>query len=230
MERNRIVRSSVERKKRGTVNSREIIQNLMTRYPVLLPLEGAIEASIVCMKESFQKGHTLLVCGNGGSAADSLHFTGELMKEFAIKRKFPSALVEALKQQEPEEYEYYLNHLHDGLPTISLVNEVGLMTAFANDNSGDLVFAQQVLCHGKKGGTLLCFSTSGNSKNVLHGAKIAKLLEMSVVSLTGDTGGHLKDVSDILINVPESETYKIQELHLPIYHGIAQALESEFFG
>lgn len=212
------------------MNTREIIAELLHRYPVLSPLEGAILKSIACMKQSFLEGHTLLVCGNGGSAADSLHFTGELMKEFAIKRKFPSHLEEALKEQEPEDYDYYLNHLHDGLPCISLVNEVGLMTAFANDKSGDLVFAQQILCHGKQGGTLLCFSTSGNSKNVLHGAKIAKVLGMSVVSLTGESGGLLKGISDILIPVPERETYKIQELHLPIYHAIAQALEAEFFG
>lgn len=207
-----------------------VISKLFTRYPALSPVETALHQAIAAMAESYEKGHTLLVCGNGGSAADSLHFTGEMMKEFAIKRSFPPHLQDKMKELYPEDVTFFQNTLQGGLPTISLVNEIGLTTAFANDNVSDLVFAQQVLCHGKEGAVLFCLSTSGNSKNVIHAAKIAKVMGMSVISMTGETGGELKKYSDILLNVPEKETYLVQEYHLPLYHAIAAALELEFFG
>ncbi len=208
----------------------DVIKDLIKRYPPLAPLEQKILETVDCLIKSFQKGHTLLVCGNGGSAADSLHFTGELMKEFAIKRDISPELKEKFSEIHPDTCGYYMNALQGALPTISLVNEVGLMTAYANDTASNLVFAQQVLAYGKKGGVLFCFSTSGNSENIIHAAKVAKVLEMTVVSLTGSSGGKLKEYSDFLLNVPCDITYQIQELHLPIYHAISLALEDEFFG
>lgn len=206
------------------------ISKLIERYPVLSSLEEELCKVVSILSEQFRLGHTLLVCGNGGSAADSLHFTGELMKEFAIKRNIPPDLKKKIEETYPESSDYYTKNLQGALPTISLVNEVGLMTAYANDTASDLVFAQQVFAYGKKGAVLFCFSTSGNSENILHSAKVAKVMGMTVISLTGRTGGKLKDHSDYLLNVPCDMTYEIQELHLPIYHAISLALETDFFG
>ena len=171
-----------------------------------------------------------MICGNGGSASDSLHIVGELMKGFVLQRKLPSDLQNALREAAPNSAEYLIKNLQGALPAISLVSEVALSTAYANDKASDLAFAQQVLGQGRKGDILLAISTSGNSSNVLYAAQVAKALEISVVGLTGVGGGKLSDWSNVLIDVPEKETYKIQELHLPVYHAICLALEQEFFG
>lgn len=211
-------------------SSEQDISLLCERYPQLLPLKETLLLAVERLIFSYREGHTLLVCGNGGSAADSLHITGELMKTFALRRPISFELQETFKKYFPEQAEFYIQSLEGSLPTISLVNEVGLMTAYANDKAGELVFAQQVMGYGKKGAALFAISTSGNSGNVLHAARVAKAMGMSVIALTGENGGALRELSDILINVPSDITYQIQELHLPVYHALCLALEHEFFG
>lgn len=207
----------------------ESISKLIDRYPVLAPLEETLPQVVGVLTKQFQDGHTLLVCGNGGSASDSLHITGELMKSFQKDRPLRKNIAERVATLFPEELDFYLNNLEMPLPCISLVSELSLLTAFANDKNSDLSFAQQVLGYGKEGAVLFCLSTSGNSPNILHAAKIAKVMGMTVISMTGETGGKLAKYSDILLNVPEKETYLVQELHLPLYHAICLAVETEIF-
>ena len=202
---------------------------LIERYPQLQPLREPLIQSIQMLVDSFSTGGKLLICGNGGSAADSLHIVGELMKDFRSPRKLPEKLGEELTEMFPEHAAYYLDNLQGALPAISLVSETSLTTAYNNDRAADLSFAQQVLGYGRKGDVLLAISTSGNSTNVLHAARIARALGVKVLSLTGDSGGELRPLSDVLLNVPSRITYQIQELHLPIYHTICLALEVEIF-
>ena len=205
------------------------INLLMSRYPILVTLKDTIINSTEIITKSICNGGKLLICGNGGSAADSLHIVGELMKGFVLKRKIDPALREILIRDYPEDADFYINNLQKAIFSISLVNEIALMTAFNNDKASELVFAQQVLGYGRKGDVLLAISTAGNSENVVHAAKISHALGIKVISMTGESGGKLRAFSDVLLNVPSSSTYQIQELHLPIYHTICLALEQEFF-
>jgi len=207
--------------------TQQVIDNLFVRYPELstLPITESIGEIIDC----YYRENKLLVCGNGGSAADSLHIVGELMKGFLLPRRLDKKKQIEIQAKFSDSAEYLINNLQGTLPAISLVSETALLTAYANDQAPDLSFAQQVLGHGKSGDILIAISTSGNSKNVIYAAQIAKIQEMKVISLTGESGGKLRDVSDILINVPSSETHIIQEYHLPIYHAICAAVENEFF-
>jgi D-sedoheptulose 7-phosphate isomerase len=189
-------------------------------------IDNAAKLVIDCYKN----GGKLLVCGNGGSAADCEHIVGELMKGFVLRRELSPEQQSIISGSFPADSEYLISNLQQGLPAISLVSHTALMTAFANDQSADLCFAQQVLGYGKQGDVLLAISTSGNSKNILYAAKIAKVIGIKVIALTGKTGGGLKDVCDVLVNVPETETYKVQELHLPFYHALCLAVEEYFFG
>lgn len=182
--------------------------------------------------ESFRNGNKLLICGNGGSAADSLHIVGELMKGFILPRKievFNKNFVERAEKLFPDDINYFKKNLQCTLPAISLIGETALTTAVANDNAADLIFAQQVFGLGKRGDILLAISTSGNSKNVLYAAEVAKVLEMEIISLTGRSGGKLKNISDVTICAPADSAYTIQEFHLPIYHMLCIAAENEFF-
>lgn len=204
-----------------------IIHNLFQRYPLLesCPIIEAAEEVIACYKSR----NKLLICGNGGSAADSLHIVGELMKGFLLPRKINKKKQEEIKSLFPETAQYFIDNLQETLPAISLVSETALSTAYANDQAPDLSFAQQVFGHGNPGDILIAISTSGNSKNVIYAAQIAKVQGVKVISLTGNKGGKLKEFSDILINVPSDETYIIQEYHLPVYHAICAAVENEMF-
>jgi len=200
----------------------EIITSLFNDYPQLGDIkEGIFDACRVIVK-CYKNSGKILVCGNGGSAADALHIVGELMKGFILPRKLSS---------EEQIYSKYLNSgLQRALPAISLVNEVSLMTAFSNDMGASLVFAQQVHGYGVEGDVLIAISTSGNSENILYATEVAKAKKIKVISLTGNDGGKLKALSDVAICAPETETYKIQELYLPIYHTLCMAVENEFFG
>jgi len=206
------------------------IEQLIERYPILVSLKENITNAINLLIDTTKNNGTYLICGNGGSAADSDHIVGELMKGFILKRTITNDLSERILQKYPEDYQYLTSNLQQGISAISLVSHNALISAFSNDIAPDLIFAQQVLGYGKSGDTLIAISTSGNSKNVVHAAQIAKVMGLKVISLTGNTGGKLRDLSDVLINVPEIETYKIQEYHLPIYHCICLAIENEFFG
>ena len=192
--------------------------SLYERYQNLNTIKSDIEDAKNAIIESFKAGGKLLLCGNGGSAADCEHIAGELMKGFMSKR----SLSEEQKQSMINNADYinrdWLNELQSALPAISLTSANALNTAFCNDVNPELIYAQQLMGLGKKEDIVFCISTSGNSKNVYAAATVAKALGIKVIALTGKSGGKLKEIADICICAPESETYKVQEFHLPIYH------------
>lgn len=206
------------------------LKHLFDRYPALEECRESIVTAAEMMIASYEHGGRLMVCGNGGSAADSLHVVGELMKGFVLPRKLPEMTCQNLRQAAPEHAQYLIDNLQGALPAISLVSEVGLSTAYSNDQAPDLVFAQQVLGQGRKGDVLLGISTSGNSGNVLYASDVARAMGIRVIGLTGHKGGKLASCADVCIKVPSTETYVIQEYHLPIYHALCLALEEQFFG
>ena len=212
------------------MNGETELNQLFGRYPALEACRQEIEAAYELLRGCFAAGGRLLVCGNGGSAADSLHIVGELMKGFALSRKLSADWEEKFKQVCPEMAPYLMENLQGALPAISLVSETALSTAYANDQAPDLSFAQQVLGQGRAGDVLLCISTSGNSTNVLYAAAVARAMELRVIGLAGQGGGRLKELSDVCICAPSKITYQIQEYHLPIYHALCLALEREFCG
>jgi D-sedoheptulose 7-phosphate isomerase len=211
-------------------STNNIIDDLFIRFPRLIDCKEPIIKTIIELNECFKKGNKLLVCGNGGSAADTLHIVGELMKTFNKKRNIDEYNNFYIKKYFPESSEYLIKNLAGAFPVISLVNETSLITALCNDVDNNIIFAQQVYGYGMKGDILLCLSTSGNSKNIIYAAQIAKTLDLKVISLTGNNGGELKKYSNILINVPFEKTYIIQEYHMPIYHTICLAIENEKYG
>lgn len=205
----------------------EILAEAIDRYPALKPCAQAIEEAFGMLAASYRSGGKVLVCGNGGSASDAEHIVGELMKSFKVKRTLPRSFFEQYRAVsdglEPPEW------LEGALPTMSLVSQTSLMTAFSNDESAAGVFAQQVYGYGQPGDALIAISTSGASSNCVHAARVARALRMRVVALTGSAPSPLSEVSDVAIMVSEAETYQIQELHLPVYHALCAALEAEFF-
>ncbi len=207
------------------------IELLIKRYETLKPIKNEIIKAYEIIKESYKNGGKLLACGNGGSAADSEHIVGELMKCFKKKRELDNDLKEKLKKVDPVVGAYLSSNLDKPLEAIALTGEISLNTAIINDldNGGELCFASQVLGYGKKGDVLFAISTSGNSKNIYNACVVAKAKGLKIIGLTGKTGGILKNISDVAIVVPENETYMIQELHLPIYHTLCLMLEDEFF-
>ena len=190
-------------------------------------------AAVETICEGFRGGGKLITCGNGGSAADAMHIVGELMKGFLLPRKIENFNPEFVKRAQelfPTDVEFFKANLQGALPAVSLVGETSLLTAFANDVSPNLIFAQQVFGLGRRGDVLLAISTSGNSDNVLFAVEVAKIIGIKVVSMTGQRGGRLRHLSDVSICVPANSSHKIQEFHLPIYHMICLAAETEFFG
>ena len=207
----------------------DYLQQLITRYPKLESISRDISAAFDIITKSFSEGGKLLIAGNGGSSADAEHIVGELMKSFVKKRSLPVSLVSNLENEDMEIAKYLIPRLQPGLPAIALSGHNSLNTACINDISGDITFAQQVLGYGKEGDVFLGISTSGNAKNVLYAAVTAKAKKMKVIALTGRNGGNIKNFADVSIVVPETETYKIQELHLPVYHCLCLMLEDHFF-
>lgn len=205
------------------------IPALIHRIPVLSACEEDITAACRLMVHTFQEGGTLLICGNGGSAADAEHMVGELMKGFMKRRPLNKKTADAMIRRFPEEGAYMAERLHQALPAISLSAHTSLCTAVANDISPDLVFAQQVLGYGRSGDMLLAISTSGNSHNVVKAAMAAESLGLHTVGLTGRNGGRLAEICKVTIQVPANSTPEIQELHLPVYHALCVAVESAFF-
>lgn len=206
------------------------IDMLIERYTCLSICKDDIISAYNIMEEAYLSGRKLLVAGNGGSASDSEHIVGELMKEFKLKRKIYSAQSDRLKMIDEEMGKVLAEHLQGSLPAISLVGEPSLTTAFMNDSVPVLVFAQQVNGLGVSGDVFLGISTSGNSQNVLYAAVTAKSKGMKIIGLTGARENKLMRYADVCIRVPETETYKIQELHLPVYHCLCLMLEDRFFG
>lgn len=203
---------------------------LIERYPCLETCKDDIIAAYDILEETYAAGRKLLVAGNGGSASDSEHIVGELMKEFKLKRKIYSAQADRLRKIDEEMGSILAEHLQGSLPAISLVGEPSLTTAFMNDAVPVLIFAQQVNGLGRAGDVFLGISTSGNSQNVLYAAVAAKSKGLKVIGLTGEKENKLMQFADVCIRVPETETYKIQELHIPVYHCLCLMLEDRFFG
>ena len=207
------------------------LEILLERYPVLKAMQEEVWKAFLFMRDSYERGGKLLLCGNGGSAADSDHIVGELMKAFCAKRKIKPELVTRLKELYGEqEADYFTKHLEQGLPAISFSSQTALHTAFSNDQDEALFYAQCLLGYGKKEDILFGISTSGNAKNVGYALKLAKAMGIPSILLTGKDGGTGKDLADLSIIVPSRETYQIQELHLPIYHSLCLMLEQYFFG
>ena len=210
----------------------EKVEELIERYPALAVCREDLRAAVLAICESYAGGHKLLVCGNGGSAADSEHIVGELMKGFLLPRKLGAQERQAFERACPASAAYLMENLQGTLPAISLVNSVGLGTAFANDQAPDLVFAQQVLGLGGAGDVLIAISTSGSSQNVLYALDVARAKGLRTIALTGEKGGRMaaEHLAETVIRVPATETFKIQEYHLPVYHMLCIAAEHEFFG
>lgn len=205
------------------------IDLLVERYPSLESAKNDIVAAYLLLEESYNNGGKLLVAGNGGSAADAEHIVGELMKGFKLPRKPEADFAEKLVEENQELGSVLAENLQGALPAIALDGHPALSTAYMNDCEPLLCFAQQVNGYGKSGDVFLGISTSGNSKNVLFAATTAHAKGMKVIGLTGAKDSKLKDMSDVCIKAPQTETYMIQELHLPIYHCLCLMLEDCFF-
>ena len=212
------------------VTTQHIIDNLIERYPELDDCKEDLVYAVELLIHCYRNHHKVLVCGNGGSAADAQHIVGELMKGFALPRTLPSEKQEVIQRMFPETSQYLIDNLQATLPAISLLGETALISAYSNDKAPDLVFAQQVLGHGETGDVLFAISTSGTSRNVVYACQMARVQGMQIIGLTGASGGTMKEMCEVAICAPSDNTYQIQEYHLPIYHAICLALEEEFFG
>lgn len=202
---------------------------LIARYPQLEGVRGSISLAFSTIEESYVNGGKLLVAGNGGSAADAEHIVGELMKAFVKSRKIDNKVAQALKEIDPEKGQMLSENLQGALPAIALSGHVALTTAYMNDCQPLLAFAQQVNGYGRKGDVFLAISTSGNSENIIFATITAKALGLKTIALTGANESKLSHLTDVAIHVPETETYMVQELHLPIYHCLSLMLEERFF-
>lgn len=206
------------------------IDLLMNRYPVLKTVEAQIAGAYLVMEECYTNGGKLLVAGNGGSAADSEHIAGELMKRFKNPRPVSEETAEKLKEIDPVRGKALAGSLECSLMAIPLVAHEALTTAYINDVDGLGVFAQQLFGFGKTGDVFLGISTSGNSENIMSATVVARALGIKVIGLTGEKGGELAAVADVCVKAPADEAYMVQELHLPIYHCWCLMLEEHFFG
>ena len=203
--------------------------DLYAHYPVLNSCRAEIESATETIIDAFQNDGKLLLCGNGGSCADCEHIVGELMKGFLSKRVLSEERKAQMKNNNPKLTDEVLAKLQMAVPAISLPGFAGLNTAFCNDVDPELVYAQCLMGLGRKNDVLMCISTAGNSKNCVAAAQVAKGLGLTVIALTGQSGGKLKGIADICICAPETETYKVQELHLPVYHHICMEIEGAMF-
>jgi phosphoheptose isomerase len=206
------------------------LSELVERYPKLMPVKEKISIAADCLITCYRNGGKVLVCGNGGSASDSDHIVGELMKGFEQKRSLVEKIKKELLLKGGERGKYLAEKLQQGLPAISLTAHSGLISAIANDIDAELIFAQQVIGYGNEGDVLLALSTSGNSQNVLDAIITAKAKGLTVIGMTGETGGKMASQCDILINVPGKSTAHVQELHLPVYHVLCTLVENSLFG
>ena len=207
-----------------------MIHHLIERYPALKPCEQDIARALTMLCDAYSRGNKLLVCGNGGSAADAEHIVGELMKGFLHPRPLPAGEKAKLADVGGDVGARMADLLQRPLAAVSLVSSVALATAFANDVAPELTFAQQVYGLGVPGDVLVAISTSGTSKNIVCAVVAAKARGVQTIGLTGGTGGRLKELCDVCIVAPSSVTHEIQEYHLPIYHCLCAAVEQHFFG
>lgn len=210
--------------------TKNLIEAFFLKFSDLLYLKESMENSIDLMTSRIRSGGKVLICGNGGSASDSEHIAGELLKEFYIKRPINHEFKEKLIKVYGVEGRNLAENLQGAIPAISLISHTGFLSAYGNDAKPEYSYAQEVFAYGNPGDMLIAISTSGHAKNVCYAAMLAKTLDVFVLSLTGEDGGKLRKYSDILLNVPEKETYLVQELHLPLYHLLCRGVEYEIFG
>ena len=195
------------------------MEELLMRYPALKSCQNKIVKALDMIINTYKNGGKIIICGNGGSAADSEHFVGEMMKGFLLKRKVTDPRL-------PEELR---KGLQGALPAISLPSQSAILSAYINDVVPEMMYAQLVYGYATEKDLVIGLSTSGNSVNIVNAVKVAKAVGAKTLALTGETGGKLLEISDVTINVPEKETYKIQEYHLPIYHYLCAETEKYFF-
>jgi D-sedoheptulose 7-phosphate isomerase len=198
------------------------IEILLTHYPALSPCLDDIQSVFEALRDMYAAGGKLLLCGNGGSAADADHISGELLKGFQSKRPLSDTDQTRIGAD-------LAPHLEQALPAIPLTSFNALATAYTNDVNGEYIFAQLVLALGRPGDALLAISTSGNARNVGHALRVARSKGLVTLGLSGESGGGMREFCDLIIRVPSSETFRIQELHLPIYHALCLMLEDHFF-
>ena len=206
----------------------QILEELVARYPSLAAEKQNVYQAFVMLQTAIAAKKRIYLCGNGGSASDCEHIVGELMKSFKKHRPLPAEFCEKLKEY-GEEGEALADGLEGGMPAVSLCGQIAFNTAFGNDRNPALTFAQGVSSLGESGDVLLTLSTSGNSQNCIYAAIVAKAKDMKVLFFGGGTGGRLKGLADVSVVVPEKETFKVQELHLPVYHCLCAMLENENF-
>ena len=202
---------------------------VLSLHPDLEPVLPDLEAAFETLREAFENGYKLLLCGNGGSASDCEHIAAELVNKFELERPLSNELKAKYEAAYGEEGAALGKHLQRALPALSLVSQSALTSALANDVGAPFVFAQQVLSYGQKGDVLLAISTSGNSANVLHALRVAKMQGLKTIGFTGRGGGEMKELCDVCLVVPRNVTAQIQEAHLPLYHALCGALEAHFF-
>ena len=208
----------------------EIREEFFERYPALESCRGEFDAMYEACVRAYESGGKVLVAGNGGSAADAEHIVGELMKSFLVRRPADAALCAALQEKFGEEGARIAGNLEGALAAVPLTSMPALSTAFLNDVDPLLVFAQMLSGYGRKGDVFIGITTSGNSKNILNAFMVAKAMGITAVALTGEGGGSSLSLADICVRVPEMETFKVQEYHLPVYHALCAMLEARFFG
>jgi D-sedoheptulose 7-phosphate isomerase len=206
------------------------LSELIKRYPVLSSIKDSIFEAFSIMVETFENDGTLFACGNGGSAADGDHIVGELMKGFVLRREIDGDLKDSFLSKLGEDGQIFADKLQKGLKAVSLTSHPALITAFSNDVDPSLIYAQQLFVLGRKGDVLVAISTSGNSDNIYKCMQLASVVGIKTILMTGDSGGRCAKIADCPIKVPESETFKIQEYHLPIYHTLCLMLEEKFYG
>lgn len=207
----------------------EYLSQLITRFPSLESQQDTIGRAVSLIIDSFSHHGKLLIAGNGGSAADAEHIAGELMKGFVKQRCAPIAVTATLEKVAPGRGARIAARLQQGLPVLCLSSHAALYTAILNDQGGDMVYAQQVYSYGLPGDVFLGISTSGNADNVINATVTAKAIGLKTIALTGGSGGALAPLVDVAIIAPETETYKVQELHLPVYHTLCLMIEEHFF-
>ncbi len=206
------------------------VSELLARYPVLTPAGESVDALIKLVIDCFAGDHTLFLCGNGGSGSDADHIAGEFLKGFMQKRTPAAAEIEAFAGEFGDDGRQLAVKLQSGLRAVSLLSHPGFITAFCNDVDPEMIFAQQLYALGRPGDAVLGISTSGNAENIRQAFMVARMKGIRTVLLTGCRKGICLDLSDLAVEVPERETYRIQELHLPVYHTVCMAVEAHFFG
>lgn len=207
-----------------------MLNELLERYPVLKACEKEIEAARELLIKTYENNGKVLCCGNGGSCSDSEHIVGELMKGFISLRPVGNEFMSKLEALGFEDAEYITKNLQGSLPAIALGSQSGILSAFANDVAADMVYGQMAFGYAQPNDVLIGLSTSGNSKNVVYAAKVAKAKGAKCIALTGARDSKLSAICDVTIKVPETETFKVQELHLPVYHYLCASVEKHFFG